>query len=294
MSTNFTTPESDAAMERSDSPLFAATPVWDRRSKKRSSGSRVDAHPEPQPQGSFVAPEPRSFASDEFAAVPPLRTAPGMATPIPGASPGLLAEPAAASPGASTMTMTSSTLAAEEPSFAAQPLERRKTAKTTSPLSPAMIGGALGAVALVAGAGWLLTRAAPGVPELTPGQTTAAAGASPVVVAAAEPEVLTPANVLPQRTAAATTQPAATAPTAARRTPASVRARPAAAPVSPSAAATLPDAPQPYSSSAPTSPATAEPTPAPVEAAPVPAEAAPATPPVATTPVPTTDTPPTT
>ena len=188
-------------------------------------------------------------------------------------------------------TITPSTFAAEE-TLIAPPIGRTASARVTgnTGASPAVIAGALAAVALLGVGGWYVMSPHDGVPELTPGQPSQVATA-PILPAAQPSEVDTATNTLPQR-ARAPAQPrrmAAATPrvrTAARTAAASAEANSA------NVSATLPDAPRPYANPA-NPPAQVIPAaPAPVEAAP----AIPATPPVQTAepaPAPAETTPPT-
>lgn len=279
MSTNLTGQEPEMTPTNSEAPLFAANPVWERRGKKRGFGARKTAAPAAStaPQRE-VAPEPRSFASDprptSAAAVAPAMARADAVTP---------STPAAAQP-------------------AAAPFNRTRAVKRSSGPSPALIGGAVGAVALLAVGGWYASQPRDGgVPELTPGVVSEELATAPVE----PPEQLTAANVLPQRAAPAPMQiaQAPTQPPASRPAP-PARTRPADSAsdqgVNASTTATLPAGPQPYATLNPgAEPAAVAPTQVnpPLAPAPAPLDTAPpvipSTPPIAPEPAPTPDTPPT-
>ncbi len=303
MSTNFTGREPDLNPSAADAPLFAATPVWDRQGKKRGIGPRhTSRKPDAEARESVVAPEERSFAPreersfapNEFVSRPVARTSyPSELDPAPAAAAAVTTTPR---PLTSDAASVGADAGVARPAISAT---RTASARRTG-ISPAMVGGAIGAVALLAGGAWVLTRPAGGAPELTPGEPASAAADAP-------PTLLTRQNILPPRAEAVTPSAPMAAPeavTSVRRTEPAARARPAARATA-STPPALPGAPQPYqalnpgATPAPVAVPEVAPNPAPVQATPAePAASAPvASPPVIApiepVPAPANDTPPT-
>jgi hypothetical protein len=231
------TPGGGPTNSESDSPMFAATPAWERGKKRRSFGGSA----------SQVEPEPRSFAADTSDRAP--------AAVMTGATAGAMAS-----------DPTTDSFAAA-PSYATRPAHRR------SATAPIVIAAGIILVGGLAAAGWYYTQPhAQGVAELTPGSastttataTTAGAPLPSEQVAqntaapAAAPEAAQP-PVAPSRTMSTTTTTTHKAgPTVTHRTRTTVaRARTA-----------TPSAPDVGADAATRAPAQAAPTPTPTPAAP--------------------------
>jgi hypothetical protein len=267
----------------SDSPLFGATPVWERGRKRRGFGARRPA-------------EPRTFtpAEESTAAETPMTLDRPLDRPMD--------RPAATDATITNSTLAASTATADEGLVA--PIGRDRTttrARQSNSAAPAALAvGGLIAVAALAGVGWYATRGShDGVPEITPGAATSTTSNEvatlPVTQAPAPPQTAPPARM-------AAAAPANAAPVHAQVRVASVshtrHAASARGAVSAeasgsnaSAHASLPDAPQPYRSANPAATpapvAPAAPPPPPVQqAAPAAPESIPSTPPIAPSPAP--------
>ena len=252
MATNFTGSEPEVTPTTGDSPLFAATPVWDRGRKKKGFGARRATPARNEPAATVVAPETRSFTQDAYAAPPlgeqadrPLTDRPmdrhvqrpldrPVERPIEAATvtPSVLATP---------MSETE----ADSPMLAPISRTRSVKARQMSGASPVLIAGGVAAFIAIGAIGWYASRPPSGVPELAPGATEmAAAPAAPMAPMTATPQEMAvnpmpppaAAPASPSRAPVARTPPAAaTAPTADSRA------------MDASATTALPDGPQPYS-----------------------------------------------
>lgn len=249
-----------------DSPLFGATPVWERGRKRRGLAARRPV-------------EARSFAAEE-------ETPMTLDQPVAGPS----------------ATVTNSTLAADtlpaEDDTLVAPIGGRTTTRSRASggaAPAALIVGGIVAVAALAGAGWYAMRGHPGVPEITPGSASnqvATAPLPPPLPATGASSSSTPTQLAVNGPTAVERPLSQAAPAHARVAPArraTHTARAASAETSganASAHAALPDAPQPYTSlnpqatPAPVTPA-APPPPTQQTAPPAP-ESIPSSPPVST------------
>jgi hypothetical protein len=268
--------------------LFAATPVWERRGKKRG---------RPQIMGGSDSPsgthEPRSFGANPMDA--PLASSTAV-----GAGPDPMDAPLVSAPGSTATAeiaagdvrphhlhdhderlhdgdhVMSDRVAAsgadDHPPMAA-PIgrERTTTARAVKKSGPPAAAIALGVLALggLGVAGMYAMQDDEGVPELTPGVESTgpvAAVAPPMTEGAAvasrsaAPAMAEPARAAPLAPAAADTERRATRMASATRTRPAAPARSASeAGVAASGTAALPSSPQPYSSTSPDAPAATPP-----------------------------------
>ncbi|MET0273052.1 MAG: hypothetical protein ABW360_08685, partial [Phenylobacterium sp.] len=237
MSTNFTGSEPDLTTAPSDS-LFAATPVWDRASKKkRGFGSKTakTAAPvtvsetlvETRPTYVEKAPTAEQIAARELRAER-LRDEPiAYREPIP----------------ATTAGVEAPLVADTTPIYAT----RAAAAKRSSSMAPLAVGAGILVLGGLAAAGWYATRD-DGVTTLTPGSTsTAALETATTPISPAPIEVAANEQVAPAVTQTTTTV-RAEAP-ARRVTTSTTRTRPAPAASATDAGvntAAIPSAPMPY------------------------------------------------
>ncbi|HET6970427.1 MAG TPA: hypothetical protein VFH92_04825, partial [Phenylobacterium sp.] len=170
-----------------DSPLFGATPVWERGRKRRGFGARRPA-------------ETRTFAPAEE------ETPMTLDRPVERPGPDVATTNSTLAADAAAATAMSGTTAADESLVA--PIGRERVTRTTTTRSragnsaapAALIVGGVAALAVVAGVGWYATRGHEGVPEITPG---AATSSSQVATAPVVPVQGPPPATEPERLAAA-------------------------------------------------------------------------------------------
>lgn len=250
MTTNFKGSEPATSSIDGQSALFVATPVWD-RNRKRSAFGGAAKRPA----------ESRSFAAADDAPMRPALRPMGR-------------------PDADLRTRPVEP-AADSPMFAA----RTAKARNAGGVSTITLAAAAGAILVLGGAGWFVTRNNDTIPELAPAPATTEIATAPMASAPLPVEVA--ANDAPPAPPVARAAPARRAAPAAT----SARVRPAAASAGDTGvnvSATLPEGPQPYSARNPSAaPQPVAPTaPAIVETAPAPAEAIPETPAIAPEPAP--------
>jgi hypothetical protein len=254
MSIDFNDPDRETTATDAEGSMFAGTPSWDRKTKRRMFG------------GGKVAPETRTFASN-----------PELDRPLDAPS---------------TATVQTADDVGDAPM--ATPIRHGAAVRTrkSSGVSPLAIGAAVGMVALIGAAGWYATRDRDTVPTLTPGQPPASEVATAPMAPANQPtEVALATNTLPPPAAAkAPVRTERLVSTTPARTAANTRVRPAAR--APSAAtsgtnasATLPGSPQPYPTLNPAAPTQVTPAAPPVTSEAAPA-AIPTTPPIQAAPTP--------
>jgi hypothetical protein len=258
-------PDSSKPTTDQDSSMFAAQPIWERNQKKKGFGRRRSAS---AAATAPVAPEPRTFAAERDYDEPlaldtpvdsPLDR-PLASTPVESE----LARTEYAAMNPSAATTTNSTLAAETAADAGlvAPIGTDRSARSTAApksrgIAPAAIAAGVVALGALGATGWYMSRDREGVPELTPGSTTASEVAAapltptnpPAQVAVNEasppPAAATPPAAEPPRT---TVQARNTARTTARARPAASAPSAASSGANASTSAVLPDGPQPYSS----------------------------------------------
>jgi hypothetical protein len=285
MSTNFTGPEPDITTEPSDG-LFAATPVWDRATKKKRGFGAKAAKP----------------ATPVIASEPLVETRPTYVERAPTADQiaarELRAERLRSEPMIATTAGVETPLIADTPVYAT----RATAARKSSNMAPLAVGAGILVLGGLAAAGWYATRD-DGVTTLTPGAASTAALETATTPITPAPTELA-ANTQAAPAAATTTTVRSEAP-ARRVTTTTTRTRPAPATSATDAgvntSANIPSAPMPYSATtgdaantSATAPTTVNPGNFTLTPAPAPATEPPATP--STTPdtsvVPPTATPP--
>jgi hypothetical protein len=287
MPADFTSSENDPTLTESENSMFAPVPAWERGKKRRSFGMG---------RSSRVAPEPRSFTSDE-------ELEPRVST---------MSGPAVGAERVEFIDTTDDDLG--DSAFAGTPIYANRTAaRKGNGAAPIAIAAGVILLGGLAAAGWYATQPHDqGMAQLTPGATTT------TTTATTAGDTVTPDAALPAQVAQNVTPPAPAAPAthakvvtttrssgAVTQHTAVARAAPAKAPASVSdnaanASATAP-APTPAPSAAPPAAAappaplvlTIPPTAAPTQAAPT--TTAPTETPVTpqTTQAPPTPTPPT-